>query len=126
MGLIASFQPARTTGAVDRRRIGWPILCTALCVTGVASIAAYGQAVSTAASMSDVSSALHVSSEKIRTRHFLGGRSLAGNGSAARAMDAARQQHATMRAQQNGLPQQSGLSAAWQPIGPNQVASIAY
>jgi hypothetical protein len=41
-------------------------------------------------------------------------------------MNAARQQHAAMLAQQAVLPQQSGLGAAWQPIGPNQVASIAY
>ena len=59
-------------------------------------------------------------------RRFLGGRTLAGNVSAARAMDAARQQHAAMLAQQAASPQLSSLSAAWQPIGPNQVASIAY
>jgi hypothetical protein len=40
-------------------------------------------------------------------------------------MDVARQQHAAMLVQQ-ALPQQSSLNAAWQPIGPNQVASIAY
>ena len=41
-------------------------------------------------------------------------------------MDAARQQHAAMRLQQAALPQSSSLSAPWQPIGPNQVATIAY
>ena len=46
--------------------------------------------------------------------------------SAARAMDAARQQHAAMLAQQAALPPISSLNAPWQPIGPNQVASIAY
>jgi hypothetical protein len=59
-------------------------------------------------------------------RRFLGGRTLAGNVSAARAMEAARQQHAAMLAQQAASPQLSSLSAPWQPIGPNQVASIAY
>jgi hypothetical protein len=41
-------------------------------------------------------------------------------------MDAARQQHVAMLAQQAATPQQSSLSAPWQPIGPNQVASVAY
>jgi hypothetical protein len=41
-------------------------------------------------------------------------------------MDAARQQHVAMLAQQAATPQLSSLSAPWQPIGPNQVASIAY
>jgi hypothetical protein len=59
-------------------------------------------------------------------RRFLGGRTAAGELSAARAMDAARQQHAAMRARQAALPESSSLNAAWQSIGPNQVASIAY
>ncbi len=62
----------------------------------------------------------------IRARRFLGGRTLAGAMSAARAMDAARQQHAAMLAQQAASPQLSSLSAPWQAVGPNQVASIAY
>ncbi len=62
----------------------------------------------------------------IRARRFLGGRTLAGNASAARMMDAARQQHVAMLAQQAALPQSSSLSAPWQAIGPNQIASIAY
>lgn len=41
-------------------------------------------------------------------------------------MDKARSQHLAMLRQQALLPQISGLNAAWQPIGPNQVASIAY
>jgi len=41
-------------------------------------------------------------------------------------MDAARQQHVAMLAQQAATPQLSSLSAPWQPIGPNQVDSIAY
>src|SRR5258708_23120346 len=61
-----------------------------------------------------------------RTRRFLGGRTIVGNVGAARAMDAARQQHAAMLAQQAASPQLSSLSAPWQPIGPHHVASIAY
>jgi hypothetical protein len=41
-------------------------------------------------------------------------------------MAAARQQHAGMLLEQAGSPAVSGLSAPWQPIGPNQIASIAY
>src|SRR5277367_6725657 len=41
-------------------------------------------------------------------------------------MEAARQQHAAMLAQQAASPQLSSLNAPWQPIGPNQVASVAY
>ncbi len=59
-------------------------------------------------------------------RRFLGGRSVRETASTAQAMDAARQQHAAMLAQQAAQTQGSSLSAAWQPIGPNQVASMAY
>jgi hypothetical protein len=48
------------------------------------------------------------------------------NISAARAMGTARKQHVAMLAQQAASPQVSSLSAPWQPLGPNQVASIAY
>ncbi|MEO9072572.1 MAG: choice-of-anchor D domain-containing protein [Edaphobacter sp.] len=41
-------------------------------------------------------------------------------------MDAARRQQAAMLAQQAASPQISGLNAAWQAVGPNQVSSIAY
>ncbi|MCU1319121.1 MAG: BNR/Asp-box repeat protein, partial [Edaphobacter sp.] len=41
-------------------------------------------------------------------------------------MDTARQQHAAMLAQQAVLPRLSSLNAAWQPLGPEQVASAAY
>ncbi|HTC76685.1 MAG TPA: choice-of-anchor D domain-containing protein [Edaphobacter sp.] len=41
-------------------------------------------------------------------------------------MNDARQQHVEMLAQQASSAQPSSLSAPWQPIGPNQVASIAY
>ncbi|MEI9981620.1 MAG: choice-of-anchor D domain-containing protein [Edaphobacter sp.] len=45
--------------------------------------------------------------------------------SAAQAVGAARRQHAAMIAAQAASPL-SNLNAAWQPVGPNQVASIAY
>ncbi|WP_353070140.1 choice-of-anchor D domain-containing protein [Tunturibacter empetritectus] len=66
------------------------------------------------------------SSHTIGSRRFLGGRTLVGNTPAAQAMDAARQKHAAMLVQQAASPQLSSLSAPWQAVGPNQVASIAY
>ncbi|MGD0443264.1 MAG: choice-of-anchor D domain-containing protein [Edaphobacter sp.] len=99
---------------------------TALCVASTAPIVAFGQLVPTPATSGGVSSIAPVPFHKIRVLRFLGGRTVAGDGSAGKAMDAARQQHAAMLAQQNALAQQSSLSAAWQPIGPNQVASSAY
>jgi hypothetical protein len=54
-----------------------------------------------------------------RTQRFLSGRTLQGNASAARALDAARQQHQAMLS----LPRSSILTTAWTAVGPAQVAS---
>jgi hypothetical protein len=96
------------------------------CLITVAPIGALGQLVSTQPASGEVASGGPVESHVIRTHRFIGGRTLAGGVAAARAMDAARQQHAAMLVRQAALPQLSSLSAAWQPVGPNQVASIAY
>ncbi|MEO6909952.1 MAG: sialidase family protein, partial [Edaphobacter sp.] len=61
----------------------------------------------------------------LRASSFLGGRTLPHNFAAWRAMAAARRQQVTMLAQQAAAPG-SALNAAWQAIGPAQVASIAY
>ena len=66
-----------------------------------------------------------VSPHSIRARSFLGGRVVAGRIAAARALDAARQQHASMLGVQAALPL-SNLNAAWEPVGPDQVASTSY
>ncbi len=66
------------------------------------------------------------SSAALRARDFLGGRTLSQHVAAARAMAAARRQQAAMITAQQMSPQISGLNAVWQPLGPNQVASIAY
>jgi hypothetical protein len=50
-------------------------------------------------------------SHTVRTRRFLGGRTLLENVAGARGMEAARQQHAAMLAQQAASPQLSSLSA---------------
>jgi hypothetical protein len=69
------------------------------------------------------SSTTLVPSPFVRTRRFLNGRTLVGNISAAHAMATARQQHAAMLAARDT---NSPLNAAWQPLGPNQIGSIAY
>jgi hypothetical protein len=126
MGLIASPQLARHTRPFLRRGVAGCLFAMSFCVAAVAPIVVFGQAVSTRTPSSDVVSAEAVQSHTVRARRFLGGRTLAGNVSAAQAMDAARRQHAGMLAQQAASTQPSNLSAAWQPVGPNQVASIAY
>ncbi|HEV2710013.1 MAG TPA: choice-of-anchor D domain-containing protein [Edaphobacter sp.] len=95
-----------------------------------------------AAAVAQRTSSLPVASAAARAREFLGGRTLSNHIAAARAMAAARKQQAVMmRARQMSpqmfplispqmlpliSPQISGLNAVWQPLGPNQVASIAY
>ena len=59
----------------------------------------------------------------LRARRFLSGRTLSDNVSAAQAMDTARNQHAAML---KAAPKDTSLSAAWQSIGPGQVASATY
>jgi hypothetical protein len=62
---------------------------------------------------------------QLRASRFLGGRASRGKVSAAAAMSLARQQHVTMvQAQEAGSA--GPLSASWQAIGPDQIASAAY
>ena len=126
MGLVASFQLARRTRPLLRRGLCRCFFAICFSVTTLVPVTVFGQLVSTQPASGDAASGGLVRSHAVRTRRFLGGRTLEGNVSAAQAMNAARQQHAAMLAQQAASPQQSSLNAAWQPIGPNQVASIAY
>ncbi len=120
MGLTAFLQLART-----RYSFRCSLMAT-LCVATILPVLTYGQLVSTPIASKDATSITQAQFQKARTRRFLSGRKLEGNVSAAEAMDAARRQHAAMLAQQAALSQQSSLSAAWEPVGPNQIASIAY
>lgn len=63
-----------------------------------------------------------VAARSMNTRRFLAGRTPIGGVSAARAMNAARLQHAAMQA----ASPLSNLNATWQPVGPNQIASASY
>src|SRR6266487_1577272 len=129
MGWIASSQLARARRPLLRGGACDCLFAIGICLVFGGSIFASRQSIA----MPEVSgSASHAQSTAVtfshtgRTRRFLGGRPLMGNLSGARAMETARQQHAAMLAQQAASPQLSSLSAPWQPIGPNQVASIAY
>ena len=63
----------------------------------------------------------------VRARKFLGGRrGTAAEVSSAQAMAAARQQQLNLLLRPENQPGSSNLGAAWQPVGPNQVASAAY
>jgi Abnormal spindle-like microcephaly-assoc'd, ASPM-SPD-2-Hydin len=126
MGLFSFSQLARWFRASLRPRACRCLFVASLWLAVVARLVVYGQSPSTPVPVSVSDAAAVVSSHTVRARRFLGGRTLAGYVSAARAVDAARQQHASMLAQQAAPPQSSGLSAPWQPIGPNQVASLAY
>ncbi len=95
------------------------------CLATVGPVTVFAQLIPMPAPASNTTSAVPTPLHAVRTRRFLGGRTLGGSVAAARAMDAARQQHAAMLAQQASLPL-SSLNAAWQPIGPNQVSSLAY
>ncbi len=70
-------------------------------------------------------SASVVPAHSIQATRFLSGRMSTGDAPAARAMEAARQQHARMMAAQAASPL-SNLNGTWEPLGPNQVASMAY
>ena len=59
---------------------------------------------------------------KVRAKQFVGRRTLDGSGSISQAMQVARGQHGALVA----APRLSSLSAPWQPVGPGQVASLAY
>jgi hypothetical protein len=70
----------------------------------------------------------------VRARRFLAGRTVAGGASAAGAMAAARLEHLAMvRAgvearvsPEQGVPRLNPLNAAWQAVGPMQIASQSY
>ena len=61
----------------------------------------------------------------VRANRFLSGRTLAG-GAGAAGMEVARREQVAMLLQQRVSPRLSPLNAGWQPVGPNQVASLAY
>jgi hypothetical protein len=128
MGLVVSSQHERLAGLL-RHGVGGVFFAILFFIELPAPVLSFGQLLSTPAiSQHDgpASSADLISSHTIRARRFLSGRTLAGAVPAAQAMNAARQKHAAMLAQQAASPQLSSLGAPWQAVGPNQVASIAY
>jgi len=126
MGTIEFSQLARYARTSLHRDVCRFLATIGFCLITVAPIGALGQLISTQPTSGEVASVGPAESHVVRARRFLGGRTLAGGVAAARAMDAARQQHVAMQAQQAASPQLSSLTAAWQPVGPNQVASLSY
>jgi hypothetical protein len=128
MGLVVFSQHERLADML-RHSVRSAFLVLLFSLELAAPVLASGQVVSTPATSQQegtVPSANSVSPHTIRSRRFLSGRTLAGAVPAARAMDTARQEHAAILVQQAASPQLSSLSAPWQAVGPNQVASIAY
>jgi hypothetical protein len=128
MGLVVSSQHERIADHL-RHGVSRSFYTIVLFLTFTAPILVFGQLYPTPATAKHegtVPSAYSISSHMVRSRRFLSGRTLAGDVPAAQAMEAARQKHAGMLVQQAASPQLSSLSAPWQAVGPNQVASIAY
>jgi hypothetical protein len=126
MGLIAPSQLARYVRPPLRRGLVG-IFSIGLCLALISSNDVDAQLSATAVAAShEITPTAGTAAHAMRARRFLGGRTLAGSVSAARAMDAARQQHAAMMAQEAASSQLSTLGAPWQSVGPNQVASLAY
>jgi hypothetical protein len=124
MGLTVFSQLACSTPPRCRARSIIFAIC--FCIVALAPVSTFGQVISTSAASGDTASVDSARAHVTRAHRFLGGRTLSGNISAARSMNVARQQHLAMLAQQAASPQLSSLSASWQPIGPNQVSTIAY
>ena len=129
MGLFVSSQFASVARRLFRRGMHRCLFAGSLYVTFAAPVFAFAQMSTTQVIPNRESNSQEITSAPAPTfqvRRFLSGRTLVGDASAARAMDAARRQQATMLAQQAASAQISGLSATWQAVGPNQVSSIAY
>ncbi len=126
MGPTASYQPAPAARLFPAREWRLFLFVAVLGAMLVTPATAFGQQRSTPVGAIREPSSGPVQSRVTRTQHFLSGRTMAGNVPAAQAMEVARRQHAVMLAQQAAQAQGSSLSTAWQPIGPNQVASLAY
>jgi hypothetical protein len=119
MGLSKSLHSATRRSALSLRVLQLLLLSAPLLFASSAT----AQLMQPSAQSSGNEVALHT----LRANHFLRGRILSRHLAAARAMTAARKQQAAMLSQQAIRPRiLSGLNAAWQPVGPMQVSSIAY
>jgi hypothetical protein len=127
MGLIAPSKLARLIRSPLRRALACVFLM-GLCLALIypASVNAQSTSTTDVDSHDIATTVIAAPAHTTRARRFLGGRTLAGSVSAAKAMDFARQQHGAMVAQEAASPQLSSLGAPWQSVGPNQVASLSY
>src|SRR5271170_6428479 len=126
MGPIVRSQLARLLRP-PLRRIWGRFFLIGFCFASMSPVGIFAQTASKAVVANSETAPISVAGlHGARTHRFLGGRTVVGSFSAARAMDVARKQHAAMMAQQAASPELSSLGAAWQPVGPNQVASLSY
>jgi Abnormal spindle-like microcephaly-assoc'd, ASPM-SPD-2-Hydin len=129
MGLIVLPQFVRSKRSCFRYAARPLLFCGLACLIGQVSLRALGQVSSEAvASLKgrDATVGSSIPAHILRGRSFLAGRTLAGDLSASRAMGTARRQHAAMLVRPAVSPLVSSLGAAWQAVGPNQVASLAF
>src|SRR5271170_1255336 len=127
MGPMEVRQSALSSWSILRSCLRY-LLVVGVWVLSIWPVGVFGQLADTPVARDNAAttqSALGVRAHSINGRRFLSGRMSNGNVSAARAIEAARQQHAAMMAVQAASPL-SNLNASWQPLGPNQVASTAY
>lgn len=127
MGLTASRQLAHAPSKF-RNRV-FRFFSISFCAATLLSASSIALAFSTPGASGDISVAAsnrQASSHSTQAHRFLLGRTLAGNLSAAQAMNAARKQQAAMLRQQDLQPHFTSLTTPWEPLGPAQVSSIAY
>jgi hypothetical protein len=128
MGLIGTSQLANTARLYFRHGARLFLFSVAIGYVGFATVCVEGQTASSLLAVSGASSQAVAATRPVRlqAQRFLAGRASLGNVSAGQAMEIAREQHALLVLRQHDLPPNSNLNAAWQPLGPNQIASEAY
>jgi hypothetical protein len=110
--------PVRAYPHPLNRRVNAVVLLCICCVAALA-IPHDSSAQESSASAASPSAVSH----RTRARKFLAGRTLSEGTAAAQALDAARREHLAMM---QATPRSNSLTTAWQPVGPNQVASQSF
>lgn len=95
------------------------VCLAALCIMSCGSLAGYAQLLIPAVTIRTPPPA---AAHTLRARKFLAGRISRDQASTATALGGARAQHAAMLTR----PRDASLTAAWQPVGPLQIGSLAY
>src|SRR5690242_7072533 len=123
-------RPGAHSGFAPGRGMSYAHACKALLCAGLFAAALALPASSIRAQQKQIpTSSVNNEAPRLRARRFLDGRGLS-RSIAGQAMASARGQQAEMLEGilpvAHGAFSPSGLNAAWQPLGPAQVASLAY